>query len=65
MHLPFVVVVVVVVVVEVAVAVAAASVFVVFVVSCHSFVVCVPFPAADFLIGHYQDPKENSVYNEN
>ena len=59
MHLPFVVVVVV--VVEVAVAVAAASVFV---VSCHFFVVCLPFLAADFLIGHYQDPKENSVYNE-
>ena len=64
MHLPFVVVVVVV-EVAVAVAVAAASVFVVFVVSCHSFVVCLPFLAADFLIGHYQDPKENSVYNEN
>ena len=58
MHLLFVV------VVEVAVAVAAASVFVVFVVSCQSLVVCVPFLAADFLIGHYQDPKENSVYNE-
>ena len=58
MHLLFVV------VVEVAVAVAAASVFVVFVVSCQSFVVCVPFLAADFLIGHYQDPTENSVYNE-
>lgn len=56
MHLLFVVV--------VEVAVAAASVFVVFVVSCQSFVVCVPFLAADFLIGHYQDPKENSVYNE-
>ena len=64
MHQPFVVVVVVV-VVEVAVAVAAASVFVFFVVSCHFFVVCLPFLAADFLIGHYQDPKENSVYNEN
>ena len=51
MHLPFVVVVVVV-EVAVAVAVAAASVFVVFVVSCHSFVVCLPFLAADFLIGH-------------
>ena len=61
MHLPFVVVVV---VAEVAVAVAAASVFVVFVVSCHFFVVCLPFLAADFLIGHYQDPKKNSVYNE-
>ena len=60
MHLLFVVVVV----VEVVVAVAAASVLVVFVVSCHSFVVCLPFFAADFLIGHYQDPKENSVYNE-
>ena len=60
MHLLFVVVVV----VEVAVAVAAASVLVVFVVSCHFFVVCLPFFAADFLIGHYQDPKENSVYNE-
>ena len=64
MHLPFVVVVVVV-EVAVAVAVAAASVFVVFVVSCHSFVVYLPFSAADFLIGHYQDPKENSVYNKN
>lgn len=63
MHQPFVVVVVV--VVEVVVAVAAASVFVFFVVSCHFFVVCLPFLAADFLIGHYQDPKENSVYNEN
>lgn len=62
MHQPFVVVVV---VVEVAVAVAAASVFVFFVVSCHFFAVCLPFLAADFLIGHYQDPKENSVYNEN
>ena len=61
MHLLFVVVVV---VVEVAVAVAAASVFVFLVVSCHFFVVCLPFLAADFLIGHYQDPKENSVYNE-
>ena len=60
MHQPFVVVVVV-----VEVAVAAASVFVFFVVSCHFFVVCLPFLAADFLIGHYQDPKENSVYNEN
>ena len=60
MHLLFVVVVV----VEVVVAVAAASVLVVFVVSCRSFVVCLPFFAADFLIGHYQDPKENSVYNE-
>ena len=60
MHLLFVVVVV----VEVVVAVAAASVLVVFVVSCHSFVVCLPFFAADFLIGHYQDPKENSMYNE-
>ena len=60
MHLLFVVVVV----VEVVVAVAAASVLVVFVVSCHFFVVCLPFFAADFLIGHYQDPKENSVYNE-
>lgn len=44
------------VVVEAAVVVvAAAFVLVVFVVSYHFFVVCSPFPVADFLIAHYRD----------